>query len=49
MQDKNSKILNGLQNIPPGSRIMQISTPVAWLIYVELSPAHCYYITVDKK
>ena len=42
-------ILKGVNNIPPGARMLQISTPIAWLIYVEISPAHCYYITVDKK
>ncbi len=49
MNNENSKILKGLQNIPPGARILKVSTPVAWLIYVEISPAHCYYVTVDKK
>ncbi len=49
MNNKNTVILKGLQSIPPGTRILQISTPVAWLIYVETSPVHCYYITVDKK
>jgi len=48
-KNKNTAILKELQDIPRGSRILQISTPVAWLIYVELSPVHCYYITVDKK
>ena len=47
--DKNRKILQGLMNIPSGSRILQVSTPVAWLIYVEYSPVHCYYIAVDKR
>ncbi len=49
MNNKNTAILKDLQDIPSGSRILQISTPVAWLIYVETSPVHCYYITVDKK
>ncbi|MFH0733020.1 MAG: hypothetical protein V2A72_08945 [Candidatus Omnitrophota bacterium] len=47
-RDKHS-ILKGLQHIPPGSRILQVNTPAARLIYVEVSPVHCYYITVDKK
>lgn len=47
--DKKIAILKGLKNIPPGSRMLQVSTPVAWLIYIELSPVHCYYIAVDKK
>ena len=49
MGHKNIKILQGLKNIPPGARILKVSTPVAWLVYVEMTPAHCYYITVDKK
>ncbi len=43
------KMLERLGNIPQGSRVLQVGTPLAWLIYVEFSPVHCYYIVVDKK
>lgn len=51
MEEKNKRtaILEGLAKIPQGTRILHLSTPNAWLIYIEISPSHCYYIAVERK
>jgi len=47
--DDNVKMLERLGSIPHGSRVLQVGTAFAWLIYIEFSNRHCYYIVVDKR
>lgn len=46
--NKNIMMLKELNGILSSSRMLCVDTPLKYLVYVEASGAHSYYIVVDK-